>query len=511
MARARIAKAKLADPPTEQLPPHSTEAERAAIGCVLLAGEAGDAAGAAKMLGELRRGLFYTLAHREIFDALVTTQRAGRIPDVLTLRQELIDAGRLDELGGTAFVSGLPDSASSQANFPSYADVLKEKTARRELLLLGTEACRIAYDPAVTTSAAAADFRDVAERILGGTAGPNPWTELLTDGADIVRRELPPVVQIVEGIIGERSKLVIGSGSKSFKTWVTIHLALCIAHGIKFLDRAVTRRPILYVNLELKTETFERRVQTIAKHQGIEVQPAWFVHLPLRGKLSRLTTHDIIDRIIRLARQTKAAVVIIDPIYKLNQGEENSSRDQTILFNELDRLTTEAECSVILNDHFGKGNQSEKDPLDAIRGSSVKGGDVDAAMILRKHELDDVFRVDMVHRELPPVEPFCISWQFPCFIARPDLNPENMKKAGGGRKPDHKAHDLLKPIMESTAEHPVSVSAWAKAANISRQTLQGYLPSLRSKGWIATSGEGSAARQYVTDTGKQAVKEWGDS
>ena len=29
------------------------------------------------------------------------------------------------------------------------------------------------------------------------------------------------------------------------------------------------------------------------------------------------------------------------------------------------------------------GNQAEKDPLDAIRGSSAKGGDVDVAVVLR--------------------------------------------------------------------------------------------------------------------------------
>lgn len=87
-----------------------------------------------------------------------------------------------------------------------------------------------------------------------------------------------------------------------------------------------------------------------------------------------------------------------DPLFKLNiAGEENSTRDQTVFFLELDRLTTEAGCTAILNDHSGKGNQSEKDPLDVIRGSSAKGGDLDAAMVLRKHEVEHCFRVDMVH------------------------------------------------------------------------------------------------------------------
>jgi predicted transcriptional regulator len=162
---------------------------------------------------------------------------------------------------------------------------------------------------------------------------------------------------------------------------------------------------------------------------------------------------------------------------------------------------------LVLTDHFSKGNQSDKDPLDAVRGSSAKGGDVDAAMILRKHEVEGCFRVDLVHRELPPVDPFVVGWKSPLFELRPDLSADAMKKARGGR---HKAHDpqnFLAAIATTTAKKPISVSAWAKAARVPRQTLTEYLPALRAKGLIATKGEGSNARQYLTKTGKETLKQ----
>jgi hypothetical protein len=216
---------------------------------------------------------------------------------------------------------------------------------------------------------------------------------------------------------------------------------------------------------------------------------------------------ELISRIIRIAQHFKIQCIALDPVYKMNtEGDENSSRDQTIFFNELDRLATEANCTVILNDHFSKGNQSEKDPLDAIRGSSSKGGDVDAAMVLRRHEVENCFRVDMIHRELAPVAPFCIGWEFPLFRLRTDLNADAMKKAKAGR---HKAHDPVKlcaAIVGTSKDNPISVSAWAEAAGINRNTLSGgYMPDLRSKGWIATTGDGNDARPYLTDKGKAAV------
>lgn len=338
---------------------------------------------------------------------------------------------------------------------------------------------------------------------------PEPWLDLIADGADMQVEELPEVVEIVEGLFPELSKVVIGSGSKSFKTWLTIHAALCISHGVPFLGRETQREPVLYVNLELKRDTFTRRVQAIARALRIQVARSWFRHLPLRGLIAGIPLSIIITRLIRIIQKEGFRVVVIDPVYKLNvDGEENSSRDMTRFFNELDRLTTEGNCTVIINDHFGKGNQSEKDPLDAIRGSSAKAGDLDAAMVLRKHEVDDCFRVDVIHRELAPVEPFVIGWDYPLMRLRPDLSPDAMKKAKGGRKKNHDPQELCAAIIESTVEEPVSVSAWAKAAGITRQTLQGYLPGLRAKGWIATAGEGNNARQYLTEKGKYAAQQW---
>jgi hypothetical protein len=333
------------------------------------------------------------------------------------------------------------------------------------------------------------------------------WFSLVRDAADIVNEELPPVVQIVEGIVTELSKLVIGSGSKTFKTWLTMDMSLSIAHGVTFLGRDTARRRVLYVNLELKPGTFTRRLQAIAKAKGLTVDRKWFFHLPLRGRLAAMSLHDAISRLIRFCRHFGIGVIVLDPLYKLNvEGEENNSRDMTIFFNELDRLTTEAECTVLLNDHFSKGNQSEKDPLDAIRGSSAKGGDVDAAMVLRRHEVEGCFRVDMVHRDLPPVEPFCIGWDFPLMELRPDLSPDAMKKARAGRKKAHDPQELVAAIADSTAENPVSISAWAEAAGLARQTLTDYLPELRAKGWITTVGEGSSARQYLTEKGREVAR-----
>jgi len=289
---------------------------------------------------------------------------------------------------------------------------------------------------------------------------PGPWFELVQDGADIAVEVLPPVLQIVQDILPEECKLVIAGSAKSFKTWLALYAALSIAHGQPFLNKPTTRRRVLYCNLELRPVAFNRRVQIIGRALGIDIEREWFVHLPLRGKLAGLFPSEIVSRIIAIAKRLRAGVVVLDPTYKLlANAEENSSGAMTALFNEIDRLTTDAKCTVILCDHFSKGNKSEADPLDAIRGSSAKAGDVDAAMIIRPQETENCFSVDLIHRELPPVEPFVLEWDFPLMKVRDDLDAGKMRKAGG-RGRTHTEETLLAALGNKS----LTTTEWQKLA-----------------------------------------------
>src|SRR6185369_2333240 len=287
---------------------------------------------------------------------------------------------------------------------------------------------------------------EVKRQIVEGAKLGGDWDLLLEDAADTMTEIIPEPIQIVEGLLCVEAKLVIGGSSKTYKTWITMDMAISLATGANFLGRKCKQQRVLYVNFELKKNTFKTRLQTIAKAKGVHFDYRQMVHLSLRGLISRLTPKQIVDKIVTMAATRKVGVVVVDPIYKLNtQGkDENSAGEQTILLNELDRITTEAKCSLIFDDHFSKGSQSDKDPLDAIRGSSATGGDVDAALIIRKHKIEGSFSVDVVHRELPPVNPFVITWQYPLFHPNEDLDAADMKQPKrGGRPPTTDPMEIL--------------------------------------------------------------------
>lgn len=128
----------------DRLPPHSPEAEAAALGCVLMN---------PKLLTECMSALgdhesFYDLRHQEIYKAMVAVSEAGdgRMIDIITLVQRLGDSGMLEQVGGAAYVSGLQDVVTSTANLSYYTDFIREKHHLRRMIHACTEAVSKIYE-----------------------------------------------------------------------------------------------------------------------------------------------------------------------------------------------------------------------------------------------------------------------------------------------------------------------------------------------------------------------------
>jgi RecA-family ATPase len=78
----------------------------------------------------------------------------------------------------------------------------------------------------------------------------------------------------------------------------------------------------------------------------------------LRGKaipMDRLT-----PRLIRRAKDRNYMAIIIDPIYKVITGDENSADQMAAFCNNFDKVCTALSCSVIYCHHFSKSERSSK-------------------------------------------------------------------------------------------------------------------------------------------------------
>jgi replicative DNA helicase len=125
---------------TEQLLPHNLESERAVLGAVLLHQPALYEAGE-RLTGEE----FYLEAHRKIWDAFISLQKAESAIDPITLKTELQRLGQLEACGGPAYVASLTDGIPRAIAVRHYADIVREDAGKRKLIQLGSEAMLRAY------------------------------------------------------------------------------------------------------------------------------------------------------------------------------------------------------------------------------------------------------------------------------------------------------------------------------------------------------------------------------
>ena len=325
----------------------------------------------------------------------------------------------------------------------------------------------------------------------------------LIDAADFIASPIEPPDELVEGILHKGSKLVLGGSSKSFKTWTLLDLAISVAIGADWLGRSTAQGKVLFLNFEIQPHAWQRRIVAVASAKGVELKAGQIILWNLRGHAADF--RQIIPRMIQRCRAENFALIVLDPIYKLYGGtDENAAGDVAALLNALERLAVETGAAIAFGAHFAKGNASAKEAIDRISGSGVFARDPDSLLIFTKHETDDAFTVEPILRNFAPVEPFAVRWNFPLMELADDLDPAKLKQVAG-RKSEFNPKKLLAAIAKTTRENPVSVSAWATAGNVPRQTLTGYLPEMRRQKWIETTGEGNTARQFITNYGKAFI------
>jgi len=322
----------------------------------------------------------------------------------------------------------------------------------------------------------------------------------------VTRDDVKPLVPIVDDILCPGSKMMIAAGAKVGKTWITIQLAAAIAAGESFLGRKCQKKRVLYVNLEIDDHNFTRRIRVFSEHLGYAPDPEHFYHIPMRGNM-RVGVELNMEAVIEVVEAVGIDVVVLDPVYKLNhEGDENSSRDMTRLCNAIDRLTTRTGCAVILNDHTGKGSMADKDPMDCIRGSSAKAGDMDSMLIVRRLAEKNGVRVDFYHRHLPPVEPMAARFEFPFLVPAPgsdvdDLHTPGLVKKKEKAEPRDVVMTILEAMAETTADDPMSNPEIARAAGLSIEEVKEALPGMRSQRLIASIGEGKSLRKHIAPAG----------
>ena len=129
----------------DRLPPHSIEAEQGVLGCAFLDPNQ-CLTECVEKLKDDGKFAFYDLRHQTIYETLVEKYNQRQPIDLITIQQDLKDRQLLDQVGGLAYLSELPDKVPSAANLSYYLDIVREKYLLRKLIQTCTGVVGRVYD-----------------------------------------------------------------------------------------------------------------------------------------------------------------------------------------------------------------------------------------------------------------------------------------------------------------------------------------------------------------------------
>lgn len=215
-----------------------------------------------------------------------------------------------------------------------------------------------------------------------------PEPENLADFWNDLPALSPP---LIDGVLRQGHKMLIAGPSKAGKSYALIEMCIAIAEGQRWLGFKCAQGKVLYINLEVDRASCLHRFKDV--YTAMQITPNGFCNIDiwnLRGKA--VPMDKLAPKIIRRASKKGYIAIIIDPIYKIITGDENSAEQMSHFCNQFDKVCNELGCAVIYCHHHSKGVQGDKRSMDRASGSGVFARDPDALIDLAELELNDDIR-----------------------------------------------------------------------------------------------------------------------
>lgn len=246
----------------------------------------------------------------------------------------------------------------------------------------------------------------------------------------------PPLVGQTEAdcILRQGAKLIVVGDSKMGKSYALIDLAEAICVGGEWLGMGCTKGKVFYVNLEIDPAEFRWRQHQVWDARAEAFDPSYmadvnanFVRWDLRGHASVMDelAPRLVRRVLSYGPPGTFRAIVIDPIYKVNGGDDNDARAVAKFTNTLDLIIMRCGCAVIYAHHHPKGATGGRKAIDRMSGSGVYGRDADTVMdfsplfvpedLWAKYEHKPIYRAEVKCRSFKDRPPIDVLFDWPRF------------------------------------------------------------------------------------------------
>jgi replicative DNA helicase len=397
----------------EKLPPYDVEAEEAVVGSLLIDGDA-----MLEINTFLKFDDFFTQQNRWAYEACVSVYERNQGINQITIAQELSRMGKLEEVGGAAYLSQIISQVPTSLHIRHYADIVSRLSVMRRLISAANKIAAIGYDAGPDVEESINDAEDilfkVRERHVRGDLVPlrnilkNYFEE--TELAPADREESrEQKMYITTGfnvldsiIIGlQRSALIVLAARPSIgKTSLALNIArnaainqkACVAlFSLEMAQDEIAQRLLssesnissTRVRLGNFTEDEERKIVEVSG--VLSEAPIYIDDSP------QLRAVEIRNKARRLSFDRSIDLVIIDYL-QLMRGEgriENRVQELSEITRSLKALAKELNAPVLAVSQLSRAVElriSHKPQLSDLRDSGSIEQDADIVMFIHRDE-----------------------------------------------------------------------------------------------------------------------------
>jgi replicative DNA helicase len=397
----------------KRTPPHSLEAERTILGGILVQNENLNV-----VLSVLKPDDFYKEAHRTILERAAGLIDKGQPVDLLTLSEDLKRAGRLDDVGGSAYLASLLDGVPRSLNVEYYARIIKEKALLRRLILSSARIISDSYDEKgeadeLLSEAQTAIVEVAEERIRPGFI---PVGQLTDSTLELVRKRqeqklsvtgiptgYPKLDQLTSGF-HPQELLIIAARPSMGKTALALNISLNIGvntdYAVGFFSMEMAKEQIVMRLLcaKAKLDISRARSGFINDHEFGQLMLAGEELARARIYIDESASLSIMEmkaKCRRLKLEKHLDIVFVDYIQLMRAGGrfENRNQEMSFVSRSLKELAKELMIPVVgisqLSRAPEKMRREPKPQLSDLRESGAIEQDADVVMFIYRPEYYD--------------------------------------------------------------------------------------------------------------------------
>ncbi len=384
--------------------PQSADAEISVLGSMLINNDTVDV-----VVPILTADDFASAAHRIIFEAILAVHGLNRAVDLVTLSDELKRGAALETVGGVTYLSSLAEAVPAPGNVEHYAQIVREKSVLRSLLI----ATREISDSAGRGDARSRELLDEAEAKIfqiaeaGAQANVTPFKDVLKSAFEMIDRGREGMVsglatgfadldEYTSGLQNGELIIVAGRpsmGKTSFALNIVQHVGVDLRQPVVIFSLEMSKeqlaRNMLCSHVRLDSHRLRRGRLTSEEREQLPIHVGALMEAPIFiDDSAALNCFEIRAKVRRLKRQKGLRLAVIDYLQLMQGPMQIDSREQQIasISRSLKGLAREMQIPVIAVAQLNRQAEQRDDHKPRMADLRESGSlEQDANVVLLLH------------------------------------------------------------------------------------------------------------------------------